>query len=225
MRPSIREALLKNAITLFASRGYHAVSLRDIAKAASANVGSLTYHFGSKANLLREIYERHTEPMNARRRELLGEACRISAPDERLMAIIRAYVVPAFISSSEGDGGGAEFTRMRAVLSAEGNPDAQAIIADAFDETSRAFIEAIAECVPGASREGLVWRSQFLLGALYYSLINPERVTRLSGGLVNGEDREAAVTQIVEASYASFRSLSAEKGLGTADLAKQGMTA
>ncbi|WP_117190200.1 TetR/AcrR family transcriptional regulator [Rhizobium terrae] len=210
MRPSIRDTLLKSAVTLFALSGYNAVSLRDIAKAAGANVGSITYHFGSKANLLREIYDRHTKPMNARRRELLGEARRISNPEERLMAILRAYVVPAFISSSEGDGGGAEFTRMRAVLSAEGNSDARAIIADAFDETSHAFIDAVAECVPGAPLEGLVWRSQFLLGSLYYALINPERVTRLSGGVIDGNDREAAADQIVKASYASFRSLSVE---------------
>jgi AcrR family transcriptional regulator len=210
MRPSLREALLKNAVTLFSRSGYNAVSLRDIAKASGANVGSLTYHFGSKAKLLREVYERHTQPMNARRRELLGEALRISDGDERLMAVLRAYVMPAFTSSSDGDGGGAEFTRMRAILSAEGNPDAQAIIADAFDETSQAFIRAFADCVPGAPLDGLVWRSQFLLGSLYYALINPERVTRLSGGAVDGNDREAAANQIVEASYASFRSLSVE---------------
>ncbi len=202
--------MLRNAVTLFSRSGYNAVSLRDIAKASGANVGSLTYHFGSKAKLLHEVYERHTVPMNARRRELLGEALRISDADQRLMAILRAYVVPAFVSSSEGDGGGAEFTRMRAVLSAEGNPDAQAIIADAFDETSRAFIKALADCVPGAPLSGLVWRSQFLLGSLYYALINPDRVTRLSGGTVDGNDREAAVDQLVEASYASFRSLGVE---------------
>lgn len=209
MRPSAKESLLKNAAALFSRSGYNAVSLRDVAKAAGVNVGSVTYHFGSKANLLREIYARHTLPMNARRLELLGEARRISNPDERLMAILRAYVVPAFVSSSEGDGGGAEFTRMRAVLSAEGNPDARTIIADAFDETSRSFIEALSECLPGASPDGLAWRSQFLLGALYYALINPERVTRLSNGAVDGEDREAAVNQLVDASYASFRSLAA----------------
>lgn len=225
MRPSVRDVLLRNAVTLFAAGGYNAVSLREIAKAAEANVGSLTYHFGSKANLLREIYKRHTEPMNARRRELLGEAQRISHPDERLLAVLRAYVLPAFISSSEGDGGGAEFTRMRAVLSAEGNPDARAIIADAFDETSRAFIDAVAECVPGASREGLLWRSQFLLGALYYALINPERVTRLSHGEVDGNDREAAVHQIVAASYASFRDLAAEPTKTAVDSILQEKTA
>lgn len=206
---NVREALLEAAVRLFSRNGYSAVSLREIAKAADANVGSLTYHFGSKANLLREIYQRHTAPMNRRRLELLGEARRIHNSDERLMAILRAYVLPAYSSSSDHDGGGAEFTRMRAVLSAEGNEDARSIIADAFDETSRAFLAAIAECLPGASKEGLVWRSQFLLGALYYALINPERVTRLSDGAIDGSDREIAINQIVEASYASFRSLAA----------------
>jgi AcrR family transcriptional regulator len=210
LRPSIRETLLRNAITLFARNGYNAVSLRDIAKAAQGNVGSITYHFGSKAGLLQEIYARHTEPMNARRRELLGEARRISDRDERLMGILRAYVVPAFISSSEGDGGGAEFTRLRAIMSAEGNPDARSIIADAFDATSKAFIDAIAECLLGAPRERLVWCSQFLLGGLYYALINPERVTRLSAGKADGENHEEAVRELVAASFASFRSLLTE---------------
>ena len=210
MRASLRDALFEAAVTLFSRNGFNAVSMRDIAKAAGANVGSVTYHFGSKANLLREIYERHTRPMNARRLELLGEARRISDADERLMAILRAYVVPAYLSSTEGDGGGAEFTRMRAILSAEGNDEAQRIIAEAFDETSHTFIDAIAGCLPGAPLEGLVWRSQFLLGALYYALINPDRVTRLSGGAVDGSNKEAAVEHLVEASYASFRGLVAE---------------
>lgn len=210
MRASLRDALFEAAVKLFSQNGFNAVSMRDIAKAAGANVGSVTYHFGSKANLLREIYERHTRPMNARRLELLGEARRISDADERLMAILRAYVVPAYLSSTEGDGGGAEFTRMRAILSAEGNDEARRIIAEAFDETSHIFIDAIAGCLPGAPLEGLVWRSQFLLGALYYALINPDRVTRLSGGAVDGSNKQAAVEHLVEASYASFRGLVAE---------------
>jgi AcrR family transcriptional regulator len=206
---NVREALLEAAALLFSRSGYSGVSLREIAKAAGANVGSLTYHFGSKANLLREIYQRHTAPMNNRRLELLGEARRIHDLDERLHSILRAYVIPAFSSSGEHDGGGAEFTRMRAVLSAEGNADVRQIIASAFDTTSRAFLAAIVECVPGAPQAAIIWRSQFLLGALYYSLVNPERVTRLSDGMVDGNDRDTAINEIVEASFASFRSLAA----------------
>ncbi len=207
MARSVREDLLKAALTLFSRNGYSAVSMRGIAKAANANVGSLTYHFGSKANLVREIYKRHTGPMNARRMELLGEAERISDREQRLEAIIRAYVLPAYSMSKNNVGGGAEFTRMRAIFSAEGNKDAQSIIAESFDETSRAFLRAIQKCVPGATMTGLVWRSQFLLGALYYALINPERVSRLSDGAVDGKDPNAAIEQLVEASVAGFRDL------------------
>lgn len=212
MRASnVRERLLDAAQGLFSKNGYNAVSMRAIAQAAGANVGSLTYHFGSKASLLREIYQRHSGAMNQRRMELLGEAKRIEHREDRLIAILRAYVLPAFSMSDNGAGGGAEFTRMRAILTAEGNKDASDIIADTFDETSRTFLEAIADCLPGTSREGLLWRSQFLLGSLYYALINPERVTRLSDGEVDGNDRETAIEQLVQASFASFQSLASKE--------------
>ncbi len=207
MAGDVRQNLIDSAARLFSRNGYSAVSMREIAKAANANVGSITYHFGTKANLLREIYESRTAPMNARRLELLGEARRIHDRSDRLHAILRAYVVPAFSSSTGSDGGGAEFTRMRAILSAEGNEDARSIIAQAFDTTSRAFIEAIGECVPGAPLEGLIWRSQFLLGSLYYALINPERISRLSDGRVDGHDHQRAIDEIVEAAHASFLAL------------------
>lgn len=202
-----RNAILEAAERLFSERGFGGVGLREIAREAGANVGSITYHFETKLGLLEAIYQRHTRPMNQRRLELLGEARRISDPEQRLMAVLRAYVRPAFLSSDNLAGGGARFTRMRAVLSAEGNPEARQIIAEMFDETSRAFIEAIGECLPGAAREDIVWRSQFLLGALYYALINPERITRLSDGLVDGNDHERAISEVVAASFATFRAL------------------
>ena len=120
--------------------------------------------------------------------------------------MLRAYLLPAFASSSDS-GGGAQFTRMRAVLSAEGDPEARRIIADSFDDTTRAFIDAIAQCLPGAAREQIVWRSQFLLGALYYTLINPERIDRLSDGHVSGADHTAAIEALVASTHASLMGL------------------
>ena len=202
------EAVLGTAETLFAERGYAAVSLREIARTAGVAVSSISYHYGDKTGLLAAIYERHTRPMNARRLELLGEARRISARPDRLRAILRAYLLPAFsFSSDTAPGGGAQFTRLRAVLSAEGDPATRRIIAEAFDTTTRTFIDAILECLPGAAREDVVWRSQFLLGALYYTLVNPERIDRLSDGALKGADHEAAVDALVEAHLASLLAL------------------
>lgn len=46
-----RVALIEAALKLFGERGYDSVSTRTIAEAASANIGSIAYHFGGKAGL------------------------------------------------------------------------------------------------------------------------------------------------------------------------------
>jgi hypothetical protein len=90
-------------------------------------------------------------------------------------------------------------------MSAEGNAVVGRIIAEIFDDTTNAFIEAIEESLPHLPRTTIVWRSQFLLGALYYTLVNPERVTRLSRGEADGADMAEAIEQIVSATVASLQ--------------------
>jgi AcrR family transcriptional regulator len=199
-----RETILDAAEELMAQRGFHAVSMREISRAAEVNLGSVTYYFGTKEKLLAEIYDRHTRPMNQRRMELLEEAARISDRRERLSAIIRAFVVPAFSSNIDSAGGGARFTRLRAILSMEGNETAGRIIAGAFDNTSCALVDAIGHCLPEADEEHIVWRCHFLLGALYYTLVNGGRINRLTDHRCDGNDRDTAIEQLVNATVASL---------------------
>jgi AcrR family transcriptional regulator len=204
-KPNMREAILCAAEELFSTNGFNAVSVRDIAQAAGANPGSVTYHFKTKDGLLLEIYRRHCGPMNLRRSELLAAARRVRDLNDRLEAIVRAYVVPAFSSGSDLAGGGARFTRLRAVMSAEGNLVAAKIIAQTFDDTSHAFIDAIHESLPHVPRTEIVWRSHFLLGALYYALVTPERVNRLARGEADGSDAASAIEQLVRSTVASLQ--------------------
>jgi len=201
-----REAILNAAESLMSQRGYTAVSLRQIAKEANVNLSSVTHFFKTKENLLAAIYDHHTRPMNARRKELLQEAMRISNVDERLAAIVRAFILPAFSSSSE-NGGGIRFTRLRGLMSMEGHPIAQKIIASAFDETSNRFADAIAEALPGSDRTSILWRGHFLLGALYYTLITPGRIDRLTGDAGAGSDHNRAIEELVRATVASLKEL------------------
>ena len=204
-KPNMREAILAAAEELFSTNGFNAVSVRDIALAAGANPGSVTYHFKTKDGLLLEIYRRHCGPMNHRRFELLEAAKRVRDLQDRLEAIVRAYVLPAFTSGSDLAGGGARFTRLRAVMSAEGNEVVRKIIAQTFDDTSHAFIDAIHESLPHIPRDEIVWRGHFLLGALYYTLVTPERVSRLSRGRADGTDVGSAIEQLVRATVASLQ--------------------
>ena len=185
-------------------RGFRGVSMREIAREAEVNLGSVTYYFGTKENLLKEIYARHTQPMNQRRIELLDEANRIKDSHDRLNAIIRAFVVPAFSSSTDSAGGGARFTRLRALLSMQNNQSTNEIIAGAFDDTSKAFIQAIHDCLPNLSEGEIVWRCHFLLGGLYYALVNSARINRLTDNRCDGDDHITAINELVASTVASL---------------------
>src|ERR1700721_3536141 len=94
-KPNMREAILCAAEDLFLTNGFNAVSVRDIAQAAGANPGSVTYHFKTKDGLLLEIYRRHCGPMNLRRSELLAAAQRVRDLNARLGGIGRPLCPPS----------------------------------------------------------------------------------------------------------------------------------
>lgn len=202
------ETIRDTAETLFSQRGVGAVSLREIARTAGVAVSSVGYHFGDKLGVLRAIYERHTQPMNARRLELLGEAQRVPDPRQRLRAILRAYLLPAFtLAADNAPGGGARFTRLRAVVSADSDPAVRAIISETFDPVSHQFIDALHQCLPTARRTDIVWRVQFMLGAMYTLLTDPTRVDRWSRGEATGSNHEIAIQQLADCFSTSLLAL------------------
>lgn len=193
---------------LFSAHGVRGVSLREVAREAGVAVSSVSYHFGDKSGLLEAIYNRHTKPMNARRMELMAEARRLSDPSLRLKGILRAYLRPAFTLASDGaPSGGARFTRLRAVVGAEGDPVARRIVAEICDPVAQIFIDAMAECLPGVARTDIVWRAQFLLGSMYFMLTSPGRIDRLSGGEASGADHEATMEQLAATIHDSLMAL------------------
>jgi AcrR family transcriptional regulator len=71
---STRELILTAAERLFAERGVHAVANRQISEAAGqGNNAAVSYHFGTKADLVRAIVRRHTAQVEEIRARLLVE--------------------------------------------------------------------------------------------------------------------------------------------------------
>lgn len=80
--------LLAAARLLFARRGYHGTSVRAITRRARANLGAITYHYGSKAALYHAVLASLVEPMGGRV-SLAAQAP--GAPLERIETIVRAF--------------------------------------------------------------------------------------------------------------------------------------
>jgi len=69
-----RARLIEAAERLFARRGVHEATTREILEAAGQrNVSALTYHFGSRERLLWAILDRHNGPLEVGRAERLVE--------------------------------------------------------------------------------------------------------------------------------------------------------
>ncbi len=64
-RADTRERLLRAAAELFASQGYDAVSVDEVAAAADRSSGALYAHFGSKHGLLKALLESWQETTSA----------------------------------------------------------------------------------------------------------------------------------------------------------------
>lgn len=69
-----RQRLLKNAEILFAEKGFHAVSVREITKAAKCNLAAVNYHFGGKMNLYLEVFRSRWVPRARRIHHSFEEA-------------------------------------------------------------------------------------------------------------------------------------------------------
>ena len=193
--------LLAAAERLFAEKGYANVSVRAIAAEAGVNWSLLGYYFRGKEGLLSEVYRRHCRTLNAERVKLLAAARH--APD-RLEAVIEAFVRPA-LAEIQLPGDQSSFSRLRAILAAEDSALLNQLVADNFDMSSRTFVTALHESLPGVPLDEVLWRFHFMLGTIYYSVASPQRIKTFSKGRCDPGNLEETVRHLVPFLAAGFR--------------------
>src|ERR1700674_3267351 len=62
---SVREKILAAAVKLLSQYGYHAATMRDIARISGIQAASIYYHYANKQALLVEIMDTHMRDLNA----------------------------------------------------------------------------------------------------------------------------------------------------------------
>ncbi len=85
--PGRRSEILDAFVRYVAERGYERTNIGDIADELGMSKGTIVHHFGTKAQMLRELEETHLERQLAVLRMAWG---RLATPHERIAAIIYA---------------------------------------------------------------------------------------------------------------------------------------
>ena len=88
MNHSTNDSLVRAARQLFARHGYDGTSVRAITQTAGANLGAITYHFGSKQALYEAVLVSAAVPSSLR---LARAAAQPGTALDRIEAVVRAF--------------------------------------------------------------------------------------------------------------------------------------
>lgn len=198
---STKDRILYAAEVLFAQQGFAATSLRQVTGRADVNIAAVNYHFGSKENLVNEVFRRRMDAMSERRLAALA-AAREQASGE-LEPILAAFVEPA-LAMAQDRHGGADFIRVIARAYAESNAGLRKFLSDRYGHVLREFAKAIADCVPGLGKEDLYWRLDFLAGALTYAMADFGLIKR-PGNVSESTHRQRAADALIRFAAAGFK--------------------
>lgn len=198
---STKERILGAAEDLFARHGFAGASLRQVTAAANVNLAAVNYHFGSKENLIEEVFRRRLDELNARRLAALAEVNADGKAD--LEQVLAAFIRPALELSLDKSGGSA-FVRVLARAYAEHNERLRRFLSDNYGHVLKEFANAFARLLPHLGKEELYWRLDIVSGALTYAMADFGVIKRRSG-VSEQTHRERAAEHLIRFAAAGLR--------------------
>lgn len=198
---STKDRILSAAEELFAQHGFSGTSLRQVTGRADVNIAAVNYHFGSKENLVNEVFRRRMDEMSAQRLQALKVA--LTGRPGELEPILAAFIEPALDVARDRQGGAA-FVRVIARAYAEKNDGLRKFLSERYGHVLRDFARAIGNCLPHLNKEALYWRLDFLAGALTYAMADFGLIKRPSGVLEKAH-RERAARELIRFAAAGFK--------------------
>src|SRR4030088_628462 len=194
-----RSAILSAAERLYADRGFGDVTLRDIVAAADVNLAAVNYHFGSKDELIAELFVTRSLATNRERLNELKAAEEAGGGRASMAFILRARVGPprrACLGPARERSTAARFM-IRASI--ESVPPIRRIKNREIDHL-RKFAAAMRRSLPGRDEVNLYGSLQFALAMAHQTIRDSERLTKLSEGLCDLNDVGGIIDRIVAVS-------------------------
>lgn len=201
-----RTRLLDVAEKLFAERGFHGVSLREIVSAAGVNVAAAHYHFGSKEELFEQVFARCAEPVCRLTAQTLDMADEWQGRDEHLEQVLRAHLVPTLRGATGQTRNVQSYNRLRAHIMVQDRTFAAKLMSKIYSDLTRRSIRSLKRALPGLPPRDLAWRFHLLVQTLIFTTIPAGRVhDSFFQGTYAPDDPAEAIAYLVPLLAALFR--------------------
>jgi len=194
-----RTAILSAAERLYADRGFGDVTLRDIVAEANVNLAAVNYHFGSKDELIAELFVTRSLATNRERLNELRAAEENGGGRAPIDQIFRALVGPTLRGCLGPDREGSTAARFMIRASIESVPPIRRIKNREVDHL-RKFAAAMRRSLPDRSEVELYWGLHFALAMAHHTVRESERLAKLSEGLCDLDDVDRIIERVVAVS-------------------------
>jgi AcrR family transcriptional regulator len=174
------------------------VTLRDIVAAAGVNLAAVNYHFGSKDELIAELFVTRSIATNRERLIELKAAEEVGGGQAPIEAVIRALVGPTLRGCLGADRQRATAARFMIRASIEAVPPIRKIRNREISHLRR-FAAAMKRSLPEVAEVDLYWGLHFALAMAHQTIRDSERLDKLSNGLCNLDDVEEIIARVVAA--------------------------
>ena len=191
-----RSAILAAAERLYAERGFSDVTLRDIVAAANVNLAAVNYHFGSKDELIAELFVSRSIALNRERLHELRAAEEKAGGAASVHDILRALVAPVMRDCLGPENARSTGARFMIRASIESVPPIRRIKTREIDHLRR-FATAMKRALPGRSETELYWGLHFALAMAHHTIRDSERLTKLSEGQCDLDDVSGVIERVV----------------------------
>jgi AcrR family transcriptional regulator len=191
-----RSAILAAAERLYADRGFGDVTLRDIVAEANVNLAAVNYHFGSKDELIAELFVTRSLALNRERLRELRAAEERGGGHAELSDILRALIGPSLCGCLGPERERSTAARFMIRASIESVPPIRRIRNREIDHL-RKFVAAMRRALPDRAEVELYWGLHFALAMAQQTVRDSERLTKLSEGQCDLDDVEAVIDRVV----------------------------
>ncbi len=201
-----RDRLLEAAERLFAENGFDGASVREVTTAARCNIASVNYHFGTKDNLYREVFQRRLSALRELRISRLNEALEQAGESATVELVLETFT-SAFLEPLANESDGRLIIKLMAREMLDPHLPTEVFFKQMIDPVSQCLSDALRKVAPGLDKRS----AALCVHSVVAQLVHVIHYARLRYGTDAvgwpGSDLELMARHVTRFSTAGVRSL------------------